>query len=135
MPGPARLGARSRPSIQLGGVERWQELTEYRLSPEASDGTPFTAVIPVQEWWLKGEAYQSTTRGTLWRYTRDHAGETVAYRIAPSGNPTPTADRPHYVGRVIVGPAPELGGSASDRTFLYEFEWRVLGEPEEVTEA
>lgn len=127
-----RLGKRSHPSIKLEGVERFTELTEYLLEPDEGEGD-IASGIGELEWWLSGEAYQSTAAGSLWRYTRQHAGEDVGFTVAPHGNTTPTASQPHYVGRVIIGPPPALGGSAVDRVFLFAFEWRVMGEPEEVT--
>lgn len=129
----AKLGSRSRPSITLGGLERAVELTEYRLAPSAGDSFGLTDPFPESRWTLNGAAYQSLDSGSLYRYARDHSGETVAFTVRPLGNAAATADAPHYTGQVVVGPRPELGGSTSDRAFLFEFAWDILGEPAEVT--
>jgi len=130
----ARVGRRSRPSIKLEGVERWTELTSYGIKTEEGDRLHLTDPLGEQVEWLEGEAYQSTQSGSLWRFAREHSGEIVSFRVAPHGNTSPTEDAPHYVGRVTVGPRPDLGGDTSERHFLFSFSWRVLGAVEEVTE-
>lgn len=126
------LSQRSRPRLWLDGVERWDELTEGYLAP-SDDAEDLTGAIPEQIWTLSGEAYQTLTTGTLWRYTSDHSGEIVPFIFAPGGNETPTEDAPHYTGTVIVGPRPILGGQATARAFIFDFAWRVVDEPLEVT--
>lgn len=127
-----RLGSRSRPSITLDGLERAVELLEYRLTPTPSEDYGLGDPFPESSWILRGAAYQSLDTGSLYRYAREHSGETVAFTIRPLGNATPSAQRPHYRGEVIIGPKPELGGSASERHFLFEFSWSVLEEALEV---
>ncbi|MGM7677574.1 hypothetical protein [Microbacterium sp. A94] len=82
--------------------------------------------------YLEGTAYQSLAEGSLWRFARDHSGERVEFVVAPHGNAEPGINQPHYRGSVVVGPKPDLGGEAEDRTFLFEFAWRVVGEVEEL---
>ncbi|MBM7462912.1 hypothetical protein [Microbacterium dextranolyticum] len=122
-----------RPALWLDGVERWAELTEGHLAPEDSDDDSLALPFPVQQWTLSGEAYQNTRTGALWRFAWDRSGDTVPYVFAPNGNATPTADAPHYVGELQIGPRPALGGAAGDRAFIFEFAWLVVGEPEELT--
>lgn len=129
-----RLGSRSRPSITLDGLERAIELLDYTLTPTPGESFGLGDPFPDSEWMLKGSAYQSLAVGSLYRYARDRSGETVAFTVRPLGNAAPTLDAPHYTGEVVIGPRPELGGSASDRFFVFEFAWRVLDEPAEVTE-
>lgn len=128
-----RLGSRSRPSITLGGLERAVELLDYRLAPTPSDDVDILSPFPASEWTLSGAAFQSLETGSLYRYARAHSGETVAFTVRPKGNSTPTANAPHYTGRVVIGPKPSLGGSASERAFRFEFVWLVPEEPLEVT--
>lgn len=129
-----RLGPRSRPSITLGGLERAVELLDYRLTPSPSEDVSILDPFPESEWSLRGSAYQSLDTGSLYRYAREHSGETVQFTIRPLGNAMPTAYAPHYTGEVVVGPKPELGGSASARFFVFEFAWLVPDEPVEVTQ-
>ena len=128
-----RLGARSGVALSLDGLERAAELFEYRLKPAAGDDFTLTDPFPRSDWTLTGSAFQSLDNASLYRYARKHSGETVAFLIRPLGNSAPTIDAPHYRGRVTIGPKPDLGGSAEDTTFVFEFEWSVIGEPEEVT--
>ncbi|MDQ0645664.1 hypothetical protein [Microbacterium murale] len=129
-----RLGSRSRPSITLDRLERAIELLDYRLAPTPGDDMTYLSPFPESEWTLEGSAYQSLDAGSLYRYAREHSGETVAFTIRPLGNAMATAYAPHYTGEVVIGPKPALGGSASARFFVFEFAWEVPDEPTEVIE-
>ncbi|MBZ4485963.1 hypothetical protein LQ938_09710 [Microbacterium sp. cx-55] len=128
-----RLGARSTPSITLEGVERAVELTSWKITSEDDDET-LVDPNPEQVYYLEGEAYQSTASGSLWGFTRHRSGDVVAFTVRPHGNAIPTVDQPHYVGDLVVGPKPALGGDSGARWFPFAFVWRILGEPLEVTE-
>jgi hypothetical protein len=128
-----RLGRHSRPSLTIEGIERAVELTSWKLTGEGGDDSlTVRSTVPDRIVHLEGAAYQSTTRGTLWRFAYEHSGEVVSFRLAPYGNEIPTEDEPHYTGRLIVGLRPDIGGDATDRWFAFEFSWAVIGEPDEV---
>lgn len=128
-----RLGARSGVSILLDGLERAAELFEYRLKQDFNDDLTLVDPFAGSDWTLSGSAFQSLDGPSLYRYTRANSGRTVGFTIRPLGNAAPTPSAPHYRGKVVVGPKPDLGGSADDKTFIFEFAWFVIGEPEEVT--
>lgn len=130
---PVYSAPRMRPALWLDGVERWAELTEGHLEPADSDEDALTLPFAVQEWTLSGEAYQNTRTGALWRFAWERSGDVVPYVFSPNGNATPTTEAPHYTGEVMIGPRPALGGAAGDRSFIFEFAWKAIGEPQEVT--
>lgn len=117
-------------------VDRWAELTSYSLESDEGDTTITSAYEGDgrRPWWLRCEAIQSTNQLSLWRLAWERSGETVAFRLAPHGNAEATEDAPHFAGSLIIGPRAPLGGSATDSAFVFEFEWRVIGEPEMLTE-
>lgn len=136
------FGPKSRPILTLytpdpdnpgGQVQRaWMgELTECTIEPGAGN-TSLTSIhdgADAPPWYLKGAAVQSADAASLWRFTWDYSGEVVPYTFAPLGNDTPTAYAPILSGSLVVGPRPELGGAASDKTFTFEFDWRLTDEP------
>lgn len=128
-----RLGARSRPSITVEGIERAVELLSWKITSDEGDMS-FADLTSGQDYYLEGEAWQDTAQGSLWRYARDFSGTEAAFTVRPHGNAEPNADEPHYVGVLIVGPKPDLGGDAGARWFPFAFAWRIVGEPLELLE-
>jgi hypothetical protein len=107
------------------------ELTSCVIEPDKG-GTTITSTYDgddVEPWFIKGEAIQSTAADSLWRFVWDHSGEIVGYSMAPNGNTQPTADEPILTGTLTIGPRPQLGGAASDKTFIFGFDWQLTAEP------
>lgn len=86
---------------------------------------------------LSGTGIQSTTASSLWSYVWDNVGATVAFKFAPNGNTTASADQPIFTGNVTVGKRPDLGGDAqiSGDDWTFDFEWIVQGDVTKVTSA
>jgi hypothetical protein len=86
-----------------------------------------------RQFFLRGAAVQSTQSAAFWRYVWENSGEEdVPYTIAPHGNAAPTADEPHFVGTLTIGPKPTIGSEAStDRTSAsqFDFEFEIDDEP------
>lgn len=137
-----RLGAKLGPTLTLsipdpaapGGVlERaWAgELTECSIEADSGE-TALTSPYQGEDaapWFIRGEAVQSTARDSLWRLTWDRSGERLTYAYAPNGNAVATPDQPILRGTLTVGPRPQLGGAATDGTFVFSFDWALTGEP------
>lgn len=142
MTSPASFGPKSRPILTLalldpanpgGQVGRaWTgELTSCLIEPDTGS-TSITSTYDGDDaapWYLKGEAIQSTAASSLWRFVWDHSGEVVSYTLAPNGNTIATTDQPILAGELTIGPRPQLGGAASDKTFTFEFDWKLTDEP------
>ena len=133
---PAPFGPKSGPILTLtlpgqGGRAWTGELTSCVIEPDKG-ATSITSAYDGDDaapWYIKGEAIQSTAASSLWRFTWDHSGEVVGFTLAPNGNTTATADEPILAGKLTIGPRPQLGGAASDKTFVFDFDWRLSGEP------
>lgn len=73
---------------------------------------------------------QSLQSTSFWRYAWESTGELIPFTYAPLGNEVATADAPHFVGMVKVGPKPTIGGEAgASNTFTSEVRWDVEGAP------
>lgn len=79
---------------------------------------------------LTGSAIQSLTATSFWRWAWANVGATVAFKFAPNGNTTASADAPIFTGSVKVGKRPTLGGDAqiSGDDYTFDFEWTVVGD-------
>ncbi|PYY63351.1 hypothetical protein DEJ30_13975 [Curtobacterium sp. MCPF17_003] len=79
---------------------------------------------------LSGTAIQSTTATSFWTYAWLNVGTTVAFKLAPNGNTTASADAPIFSGNVKIGKRPDLGGDAqiSGDDWTFDFEWTVIGD-------
>jgi hypothetical protein len=121
-------------ALSFAGTEFWADHTKYELYPEeaSSDVTTFADAAEGggSAWKLDLAAIQSTMVGSFWRYVWANTGNVVAYRIAPHGNESASADQPHFLGTVKIGRKPKLGGEASaDGEFDFEVTWDVQEEP------
>lgn len=120
--------------LKLGGTDYWSDVAEYSLEPKSSDKDTLTfadaAAGATSDWVLKGKAIQSTDPASLWSKVWDESGTVVDFILAPHGNEAPTANQPHFTGKVKIGPKPAIGTSAGeDKGATFDFEWEVKGEP------
>lgn len=121
-------------ALSFGGTDYWADATSVTLENEeaSSDVTTFAdaAAGGARQFFFNVSAIQSTAAGSFWRYVWDNTGNSVAFRYAPHGNATATADQPHYLGTAKVGPKPTLGGEAgANTTFTFEVRFDVEGVP------
>lgn len=121
-------------ALSFAGVEYWADVSKYELDNEAADGgvTTFAdaAAGGGRKFFLNLAAIQSTMVGSFWRYAWENTGNVVAFRLAPHGNEIATADQPHWVGTIKIGPKPKLGGEASENgEFVFETRWDCEAEP------
>lgn len=121
-------------ALSFGGVDVWADVTAVTLENTDKDGglTTFedAAGTPGRQYLIKGTAIQSLQTSSFWRYAWANTGQTVAFRYAPKGNAVATADEPHFLGQVKIGPRPTVGGEAgASNEFSFDFEWQVDGEP------
>lgn len=120
-------------ALSFGGTDFWADVTAVTLENEEASSPTITfqdaAGNPERDWKIKGSAVQSLQTSSFWRYAWANTGETVAFRYAPKGNATASADEPHFLGTVKIGPRPTVGGEAGSADFTFEFEWEVEGAP------
>lgn len=121
-------------ALSFGGVDVWADVTAVTLENTDKDGglTTFedAAGTAGRQYLIKGTAIQSLQTSSFWRYAWANSGQTVAFRYAPKGNETASADEPHFLGQVKIGPRPTVGGEAgASNEFSFEFEWQVEGDP------
>ena len=123
-------------SIGEPAVDYKCDISKYLVTNEEGKGkdsvTTFcdAASGGARNWLLKLTAVQSTDTASLWRYIWENSGKKVKYVVAAHGNDVPTADQPHLTGTLTIGPKPDLGGEAgTDKTFTFETEWELDGEP------
>lgn len=122
-------------ALSFGGTEFWADAKSVVLDNEetASGGaTTFEDVANggSRTYFFTIGAIQSTAAGSFWRYVWANSGAHVAYRYAPHGNTVADADKPHFLGTVIVGPKPVIGGEAGkSNEFTFEVRFDVEGEP------
>ena len=121
-------------ALSFGGLDVWADVTAVTLENTDKDGglTTFedASGTPGRQYLIKGTAIQSLQTSSFWRYAWANSGQTVAFRYAPKGNATASADEPHFLGQVKIGPRPTVGGEAGASTeFSFEFEWQVDGDP------
>jgi hypothetical protein len=115
-------------------VEYMADVTSCKLSNDEaeSDVTTFedAAGGGARDYFLDITGTQSTDADSLWSYIWDHSGEVVGFTYAPHGNAVASADQPHFIGMVKIGPKPEIGGEAgTSNTFTFESQWKCEGEP------
>lgn len=121
-------------ALSFGGVDVWADVTAVTLENTDKDGglTTFedASGTPGRQYLIKGTAIQSLQTSSFWRYVWANTGQTVAFRYAPKGNSTASADEPHFLGQVKIGPRPTVGGEAgASNEFSFDFEWQVEGDP------
>jgi hypothetical protein len=120
-------------ALTFGGTNFWADVTAVTLENEEADSPSITfedaAGNPERQYLIKGTAIQSMQTSSFWRYVWANTGTTVAFRYAPKGNVTASADEPHFLGTVKIGPRPTIGGEAGSGDFTFDFEWDVDGTP------
>lgn len=120
-------------ALSFGGTDFWADVTSVTLENEEADSPSITfedaAGNPERQYKIKGSAIQSLQTSSFWRYVWANTGQTVAFRYAPKGNATASADEPHFLGTVKIGARPTVGGEAGSGDFTFEFEWDVDGTP------
>lgn len=134
MTGSTRLkGTKLSLSIGTPAVDYWADLSSWKITnaDAASDVTTFedAAAGGAKQFKLTGTAVQSTATGSFWRYVWANTGAMAAFTIAPHGNVTATAEQPHVIGTLTIGPKPDLGGDAGTGAFTFDFEFEVTGTP------
>lgn len=122
-------------ALKFGDTDHWADATSVVLDNEEGESdvvTFYDAANPGnnRQWFFELSAIQSTEQNSFWRYLWENTGEEVAFTYAVHGNETPSADQPHLIGIVKIGPKPALGGDASE-TGTYTFDTRldVVGTP------
>lgn len=121
-------------SLTFGGTDYWADVTSVTLENADKDSSAVTFAdasgTPPRQYQIKGSAIQSLDTSSFWRYAWANSGATVAFRYAPRGNATASADEPHFIGTVKIGPRPTVGGEAgANNEFTFDFEWDVDGVP------
>lgn len=137
--GSTRIRGNKKPLLTLGtpGTDRSVDILRYAIENEEADSDAVTFEDAAEgggrQFYMRGDAVQSTQTAAFWRYCWENSGqENVPYTIAPHGNAVPTAEEPHFVGTLTLGPKPSLGGEASTdpkSAFTFEFEFAIDGEP------
>ena len=106
-------------ALTFGGTDYWADATSVVLENEeaASGITTFedASLGGGRTFFFTISAVQSTATASFWRYLWANTGEVVAYKYAVHGNATASADQPHMIGTVKVGPKPALGGDATEK--------------------
>lgn len=137
--GSTRIRGNKKPQITLGtpGLDHSADVISWTIENDEADADVVTFEDAAngggRQFFLRGSAIQSTQSAAFWRYVWENSGETeVPYTIAPHGNATPTADEPHFVGTLTIGPKPTIGGEASSSAtsaFSFDYEFAIDGEP------
>lgn len=137
--GSKRIAGNKRPLLTLGtpGTDQSADLISYSIENEEADANVVTFEDAEnggdRQFFLRGSAIQSLATLSFWRYAWESTGETdVPYTVAPHGNPVPSAEEPHLVGTLTIGPKPFVGGEADTdpkSAFQFDFEWKIDGEP------
>lgn len=137
--GSPRIRGNKKPVLRIGapGTDHAADLISWRIENEEADADTVTFEDAEKggdrQHFLRGAAIQSTQTAAFWRYVWENSGETaVPYTVAPHGNATPTADQPHFVGTLTIGPKPTIGGEAdtsATSAFQFDYEFRIDGEP------
>ena len=128
----------NRLGFSIAGKDYWSDLSSYDLSPETSDKDVVTFADALggssASWKLKGKAIVSFDPGSFWEMLWQQAGKNVDVLVAPFGNKTATATKPHFKVRAKIGTKPSTSSEAGDeKGSTFEFEWTCEGEPEKLT--
>lgn len=122
-------------ALKLGtpGVDYWADIISYELGNEDAETDVVTFADAseggARQFKLTGSAIQSTQAASFWRYVWENTGTDVPFTLAPHGNELATAAQPHFLGTVTIGAKPSIGGEAGTGSFVFEFEWDVVGTP------
>jgi len=137
--GSTRIRGNRKPQLTLGspGTDHSADVSSWTIENEEADADVVTfedaAAGGGRQFYLRGSAIQSTATAAFWRYVWENSGEeNVPYTIAPHGNAAPSADEPHFIGTLTIGPKPTIGGEASTdpkSAFTFDYEFAIDGEP------
>ena len=116
--------------LKIDGKDQAADITEWELEHESADKENLTfaevATGGSDKGKLKVTGIQSTDENSLWRLIWNNAGrKDLPFVIAPHGNATPEAKKPHIAGTLDIGLRPKSGGAADPKksyTFEHEFE-------------
>ena len=127
----------------INGKDYWADVISAGLSEKESDSGSVTFGDYAEggsgggEWELQIKAILSTATASLWSLLWDQKGHTIPFIIAPHGNKTATAEKPHFTGNVIIGLRPpislEAGGDGKPREF--DITYKCQGDIEKKTES
>lgn len=114
--------------LTIDGTDYAADMTEAQLSFEDKDSDNLTfgdlAEGTADTGKLKIKFVQSTATGSMWRKIWEAAGQTVPFVLAPHGNKTASADKPHITGKVVIGTRPDIGGAVGPKkAYTAEVEW------------
>lgn len=129
-----KITGKAKLTLKLGtpAVDHYADITSYLITSEEADSDVITFADAEngggRQELLNFTAIQSLATGSFWRTVWDKTGTTVAFTVAPYGNATPSATQPHFVGTVVIGQRPDLGGEAGDSTFTFEGSWKIVGQ-------
>ena len=89
-------------------------MVDLQLGDAPGDVQTFCEQRVGGEWTLTLEGIVSGDAASLYRVLWANFGSTAAFTIAPNGNTTPTADKPHYEGTVKFTELPPLSLSSNN---------------------
>lgn len=87
---------------------------ELTIGDRSGDLRTFCEVQAGQEWKLSLTGITSGDAASLYQILWANYGTEVAFTVAPAGNATATADKPHYTGTVIFDQLPPLSLTSGD---------------------
>jgi hypothetical protein len=129
-----KITGKAKLTLKLGtpAVDHYADITSYTLTNEEADSDVITFADVEngggRQELLNLTAIQSLATGSFWRMVWEKTGTDAAFTLAPYGNATPTANQPHIVGTVTIGPRPDLGGEAgASNTFTFDTSWKLVG--------
>ncbi len=145
MGGPTRIKGDAL-KLTIDGVDRWTECTAVTIdqSDDGIEDDVFCFELPIHDlyrgWHMDVTAVQSTAEGSLWRLLFEHdvpdiRDPWVPYVYAPHGNETPTGDKPHFTGQLILPQVTLLGGQAGrDTEYVFSVTLPLDRKPRMLTE-
>lgn len=124
--------------LKIGATDYAPDITSCTIDNEAADGDVVTfadaAAGGARKFLMNITAIQSTDTDSLWSYIWLHSGEEVDYVYAPHGNLVADTAKPHFTGRVVIGPKPSIGGTAgASNTYTFTTQWECTDTPTMVT--
>jgi hypothetical protein len=120
--------------LTIDGVDYWADVTSVVFDNEEASGDVTTfadaAAGGARQHFASISAIQSVETASFWRYVWANTGAEAAYKYAPHGNAVASADQPHLIGTLKIGPKPSLGGEAgASNTFTFDTRFDINGEP------
>jgi hypothetical protein len=107
-------------------------MVELTLDDAPGDVQTFCETRVGGQWALQLDGITSGEATSLYRLLWDNFGDTVAFTIAPNGNPTPSDDEPHYIGSVVFDQLPPLS-LTSNEIAKFSVTLQVLNTPHDPT--